>query len=436
MRIKQSKKLRSKHFYNGKSKVETSITRVVLQDDLSNNPHCIHGPCILWKTSSMSSPFYGCSSYRSRKECPFFEKFAPNKQIHLVEHETHPHLPFVLERQSRLKALETRGEISYCSTCHLCWQNQGELKTSHQHHHVHKGLSLSQMKHPLSILEPLSANKGEAQFHFTKLTMNVIMSWFKKNKWKNVLCLGAPSVFEALKHENLGARALLLDIDDRLASFYDMNEEWLWFNMFNNHFFLGNESERTFQEFLRSASSDLVIVTDPPFGGKCELIARTLNAITQYWRLYHGILRVPQIFWIFPYFMEHQIISCMDNLYMADFQVDYTNHKTFQNGTGGRKSGSPVRVFTNVDGICLPFPENLGYQFCAPCEKWVSPNNRHCDICGSCTAKNGETYKHCRKCKRCVKKKFSHCKLCNRCALPDHPCNLFRDKSIADPKRQ
>lgn len=408
----------------------------MLQDDLSNNPRCIHGPCILWKSSNSSSPFYACSSYRSRKECPFFQKVTFDGQTQHTPVKPHPRLAMVLERQNRLKTLNRSNEILYCSSCHLFLTDQGEVKHSHQGHHVQSGLSSRQMKQPLSILEPLSANKGEAQFHFTDSTMSVIMSWLKKNEWKNILCLGAPSVLNAVKQEGLSSNTLLLDIDDRLASFYDANGEWLWYNMFNNHFFMGNESERTLQEFLQSASSDLVVVTDPPFGGKCVLIARTLSAITQKWRNYHGLLRIPQIFWIFPYFMENQITSCMDNLYMTDFQVDYNNHKTFQNGHGGRKSGSPVRVFTNVDGNCLPLPESLGYRFCTPCEKWVARNNRHCDICGSCTSKNGEVYEHCRKCKRCVKKKFVHCPLCNRCALPEHPCNLFRDKSNADSKRQ
>lgn len=37
-------------------------------------------------------------------------------------------------------------------------------------------------------------------------------------------------------------------------------------------------------------------------------------------------------FWIFPYFMESQIVSNLPSLAMLDYKVEYTNHSQFQNG--------------------------------------------------------------------------------------------------------
>ena len=35
---------------------------------------------------------------------------------------------------------------------------------------------------------------------------------------------------------------------------------------------------------------------------------------------------------------------------MSDYKVCYTNHKKFSGNTeGGRKQGSPVRIFTNIE---------------------------------------------------------------------------------------
>lgn len=47
--------------------------------------------------------------------------------------------------------------------------------------------------------------------------------------------------------------------------------------------------------------------------------------------------------------MESQLHNYMPDLQMLDYKVEYDNHPLFQNGPKGRKQGSPVRIFTNVN---------------------------------------------------------------------------------------
>ena len=62
----------------------------------------------------------------------------------------------------------------------------------------------------------------------------------------------------------------------RWGNFYD-ESQFLWTNFFNGHFFRG-ESRTTFQNFLINADR-LLIVVDPPFGAKSELIHHCLSRI-------------------------------------------------------------------------------------------------------------------------------------------------------------
>ena len=116
-------------------------------------------------------------------------------------------------------------------------------------------------------------------------------------------------------------------------------------------------------------------------------------------------------FWIFPYFMESQIFIKLPKMAMLDYKVEYTNHSQFQKGIHvlvsrleinsiskpyylylfkgpkGRKQGSPVRIFTNLSLQKFQLPASEGYRFCSLCKKWISPENKHCSRCNSCTSK-------------------------------------------------
>ncbi|OXB63164.1 hypothetical protein ASZ78_001043 [Callipepla squamata] len=61
-------------------------------------------------------------------------------------------------------------------------------------------------------------------------------------------------------------------------------------------------------------------------------------------------------------------------------------------------------------------------RFCALCQRYVSAGNHHCEICNSCTSKDGRRWKHCALCQKCVKPSWFHCNKCNCCALENHTC--------------
>ena len=56
--------------------------------------------------------------------------------------------------------------------------------------------------------------------------------------------------------------------------FYDENE-FVKFNMFNNHFFYGKDN---FLKFIEKAKN-LFVLIDPPYGGFVKLVANSLNCI-------------------------------------------------------------------------------------------------------------------------------------------------------------
>lgn len=112
------------------------------------------------------------------------------------------------------------------------------------------------------------------------------------------------------------------------------------------------------------------MITDPPFGGRIEPLAKTIHSM---WSLYNRlreenslirngkstlhkrnhVLKKPEttfpVFFIFPYFMEPKIKHYLPEFRMSDYKVDYDNHPLFNDGPKGRKQGSPVRIFTNVN---------------------------------------------------------------------------------------
>ncbi|XP_016863618.1 rRNA N(6)-adenosine-methyltransferase ZCCHC4 isoform X2 [Homo sapiens] len=111
----------------------------------------------------------------------------------------------------------------------------------------------------------------------------------------------------------------------------------------------------------------------------------------------------------------------MFNHHFFDGKVDYDNHALYKHGKTGRKQ-SPVRIFTNIPPNKIILPTEEGYRFCSPCQRYVSLENQHCELCNSCTSKDGRKWNHCFLCKKCVKPSWIHCSICNHCAVPDHSC--------------
>lgn len=245
--------------------------------------------------------------------------------------------------------------------------------------------------------------------------------------FSKIICVGAPRLHEYVRgRPELQIQSILLDFDSRFYSFYS-HVEFTRFNMFNNHFFDDRDS---FDAFLRTSGDEKIcLVTDPPFGCRTEPLAHTLQLIAQSYRQINSTLNILPVMLIFPYYMETYVRNVMPELEMLDYKINYTNHQTYHDGVRGRVHGSPVRIFTNIEQRLIKLPE--GYLFCNLCQRWASPDNKHCPKCKLCPSKNGSTYVHCDRCETCVKPSYRHCEECGRCAQQvGHDCRVYQENQI------
>ncbi|KAF7273449.1 hypothetical protein GWI33_013841 [Rhynchophorus ferrugineus] len=409
------------------SPLENTQNIEVIIGDLKNNPKCPHGPTLLFsrRTKNETRQFFACAACRDRKMCNFFlwadeKENILKKKAALWENECIKYTKGVNHRKlflalNKIKGLHPSKRI-FCDTCCMLISDE----SGHTSHSLVKNVSDYQLEHPSEILKPLDNPKKEAQYLFSKQSTKSIVQFFKDLKYKNVICIGTPRIHEYISSECNDITSILLDIDSRFHTFFGPLQ-FCWFNSFNNYFFF-KEGQQVFNDFLKSTNGEnTVLITDPPFGGRIEPLVRTFKTISKNYANINGNHNVLPVFWIFPYFMEAQLLNYMPELHMLDYKVEYDNHLLFQNGPKGRKQGSPVRIFTTVDAKLIKLPSNL-YKFCKFCCKWVSKENKHCKICKACTSKNGETYVHCLECQRCVKPNWKHCNACKRCTQPEHIC--------------
>lgn len=198
--------------------------------------------------------------------------------------------------------------------------------------------------------------------------------------------------------------------------------------MFNNYFFGEDEKLKQFQIFLKDELNEkTILVTDPPFAARTELLAHTLHLIGHLYRKINGLNQILSMMWIFPYYMESYVKLSMPEMEMFDYKINYTNHKNYHSRSNGRKQLSPVRIFSNILPEMLHFPSNEGYKFCSICKRWTSSENKHCKKCKKCTSKNGDTYIHCNICDICVKPFYKHCIYCRRCTQTNnHICEDYQ----------
>ena len=180
--------------------------------------------------------------------------------------------------RSRVKIQELRqcneiSDIEFCNTC----VKVSEVSCKDNLQCSSSKVKKSDLKSPVNILLPKSQDKKEAQHFFSNQASDQILSIIKTQNFSNVLCIGCPSLFERLP-QNLLEKSLLLDIDARFGNFYDQRK-FLWGNFFNGHFFRGKEEEETFRNFLIGVDSKLLIIMDPPFGAKTELISHSINRV-------------------------------------------------------------------------------------------------------------------------------------------------------------
>jgi hypothetical protein len=402
-----------------------NVSRIQLIDsDLTQNPHCIHGPTLLFETVANKQRYFACSSCRLRKFCSFyvtFDEWVKDKTSDKYNSKQNSSKKTSKYFYNKSLFESKKSERFFCTNCSQLLFNEQEVEC-HQNHEITSNISRKDLKNPTKLLNSLSDNKFEAQFLFsTNTTKFIVNQIIKKNNYKSVISIGCPTIHEYIdsRREKLNINSILLDIDERFKQFYSP-QNYLKFNLFNNYFFDGLTAEKTFHNFIKeSPKESLILIIDPPFGGLIEAIAQTIDKITKIWKQENQIKSdnklIPMLLF-FPYFNENRIISSMPSLSMSDYMVDYCNHNKFKQESG-RKFGSPVRIFTNIDFKSIVLPQSEGYHYCDICDKYVSHNNKHCFDCNSCTAKDGKPYKHCYTCKRCVKNTWNHCNGCGYCHL-------------------
>jgi len=392
-------------------------------ENLDKNPRCPHGPSILFEDTvkGKKRKYWACSAYRDKKSCDFYVskkqkitqgtrfKWEENEKI-FMRYKDHK------VRYAKLAEFKRSGVAtgSFCQTCEVICD-----PTGHPEAHKLSEFDAKDLVTPTKLLVAKSENKKEAQYFFNSDTLGYLKDAIKSTGVTHVLCLGTPTLFQALPKS---INKLLLDIDSRYLGLLSP-EEFCWSNMMNFHFFQPQISLSRLQEFIRSSNSSLAVIVDPPFGARPELIINTLNNINTIIKKSGVKFIQPNIFWVFPYFHEKKLKECKElKMNMCHYRLGYMNHKEYSGGEGGRKQGSPVRLFTNLPLGSLPLPREDGYKHCPSCSFFVADTNVHCKLCNACTSKDGRPYVHCEPCGRCVKETYVHCESCSRCHLTAFKC--------------
>lgn len=388
--------------------------------DMELNPECQHGPTVLFSLKN-GRKYFSCAGIRN-KDCFYldYESFNQEKvneySVATKDNTQKDELSF--------KELQTMSidQRIYCKTCEVFIKSV----TGHETHNFVRGISEKIFSEPSLFLSQLDNDKFNAQYFFDDSTLDFICSIFESLKLRKIICIGAPRLHDYIKNYKPDIQSILLDIDDRFRAF-NRPECFIRYNIFNNHFFNGRNDERKLIEFLQDDhpnESQHCLFSDPPFAARTELLSFTFRKVASLFNRVNSHHKVLPMFLIFPYFNEHHIQKEMPEMQMLDFQVSYRNHRTFHDGFKGRKAGSPIRIFTNVDPSLIKFPSRfVNYRFCPACRRYVCINNNHCGICKTCPSKNGATYRHCQDCIMCVKPNYIHCKTCNRCVpKTNHDC--------------
>ena len=169
---------------------EHSTLKVILEEDIRSNPKCEHGPSVLFErtlsNNKSKTQFYACSAFRDKKQCPFY--LLPNSKGAKSSQKL---LKRVLKRPLKL----IQNPTAFCSTCQILLDE--ESKKGHKK--SHEWITDQSLKNPSKLLKALDNSKSQAQFHFSQESVEVIVKSIKSQNPSLVICIGTPSIFEALK---------------------------------------------------------------------------------------------------------------------------------------------------------------------------------------------------------------------------------------------
>lgn len=406
--------------------------QIIFPEEGEEHPKCAHGPTILF--SVQNEKYFACSFFRNMKNKCFYLNFnaprqpATNRQSpvkHVDELDKHR-----LNFEDVVK-LDLCKRI-FCINC-KCFVNDRKF---HKHHNLKIGVTDDVLQNPSYFLKQLDCDKLNAQYFFDTTTCQFLDHVLTQLNIDRVVCIGAPRFNDFVKSSGK-KQSFLLDIDERYRSFNN-SQHFARYNMCNNFFFIDSEQSKL-EKFLNESSNNsrsspecrICLFLDPPFGCRTELIASSIQDISELYRKTNNHRKILPIFWIFPYYQEKYIKQVMPQMEMMDFEISYDNHKAFNRSSKARKEGSPIRAFTNVDLSLISYTVECQreYSFCQLCSKFVSVKNKHCTLCGICPSKNGATYKHCKKCRVCVKPNYTHCDTCARCVQQSsHNCSSLQKR--------
>ncbi|KAB7504625.1 Zinc finger CCHC domain-containing protein 4 [Armadillidium nasatum] len=291
---------------NYMSKVEIHI------NDIEQNPCCPHGPSVLFERifqDGRRKKFYACSACRDRKLCPFYleeeQIVKRNEKTTDMQKESSCFNNHATKFKIYLKLLSriNKREVYYCETCNMLIADNS--KKDHDKCNLSEILKEKELRTPSHIFSPKSESKFQAQYFFTDESLKVIVQLMNDLEIKKVLCIGVPSVYEYVKN-NLSMKTFLLDIDDRYCNFFSTTD-FCVYNMFNHYFFGGHKSREVYEDFLKENPADkLLVIIDPPFGGRVELISNTLSTLEKEWKRLNNISgdKTLPVALIFPYFHE------------------------------------------------------------------------------------------------------------------------------------
>lgn len=176
--------------WSARKKIQGKVHGVtVIAKNPSDNPCCPHGPTIMFskKIKDETKNFYACSAQRDRKFCSFYleegnqpKSFVKQEILSFKRGINHRKMFLTANELTFLKA----SERIYCSSC--CTFVLNKQESEHLDHKVMRGLSDAQLQNPTEILPPAEHNKSEAQYWFSKKSVETIAEILKSLNYRFV----------------------------------------------------------------------------------------------------------------------------------------------------------------------------------------------------------------------------------------------------------